>query len=587
MNKIKGEYATEEQRNENLMTWVGFWRKNVHRFVIDYLQINLKWFQILIIYLIDKYPTFMWIASRGASKSFMLALYSVVRCILYPGTKVKIASKTIPQASVIIDEKVMELYRMSPAVRSAIGSENNIKNNNNKGSSVEFLNGSTISVVTASDSARGNRANLLVIDEFVHVDKDVIDSVLKPMATVMRQPPYLNKREYKNYPKEENKTVYISSAWYKSHWSWKQFEQYINDTTNDDGQVLAISSAYSLPLNNGLLSQNKLEQDRTDFDNLRFQMEYESIFVGQAGTAYYNLEEIMKNRTIKNAFIPPTDEEVRINNRRSQPKRLTNVPRLDDTKEVRLVALDVALKGGNKEVDNDSSAFTLMRLIPEKGVYRRDVMYLESIIDSASANDLTVRLKQLYYDFEADYVIIDAHGIGVSVVELATTVLYDEKRDIEYEPWKIINDENENIRLNATGLPVIYTMHGSARLNSEIATGLKRAFEDRKLKLPIEDTIMRTEFITQGGFLKLSVEEQQRKLYPYLQATALTNELVSLEYEILSGNIKIKEVGRMTKDRYSSLAYCNYYADVLERELRQKDDGDSMSDFIFVSPYQM
>ena len=34
----------------------------------------------------------MYIAARGQGKSFLIALYCIVRCILYPGTKIVLAS---------------------------------------------------------------------------------------------------------------------------------------------------------------------------------------------------------------------------------------------------------------------------------------------------------------------------------------------------------------------------------------------------------------------------------------------------------------------------------------------------------------
>lgn len=51
-----------------------------------------------------------------------------------------------------------------------------------------FKNGSYIKVVTASDTARGNRANLLVVDEFRLVKQDTISTVLKKFLTERREP---------------------------------------------------------------------------------------------------------------------------------------------------------------------------------------------------------------------------------------------------------------------------------------------------------------------------------------------------------------------------------------------------------------
>ena len=52
------------------------------------------------------------------------------------------------------------------------------------------------------------------------------------------------------------------------------------------------------------------------------------------------------------------------------------------------------------------------------------------------------------------------------------------------------------------------------------------------------------------------------------------NELVNLEYTVRSGYIKIYEVGTTTKDRYSSIAYCNYYANELEKDLKEENQDN-------------
>ena len=77
---------------------------------------------------------------------------------------------------------------------------------------IEFANGSWIKVVTASDSGRGSRANILICDEFRMVKLDTINTVLKRFLTAPRQPGYLNNPEY-SHLLERNKEIYMSSAW--------------------------------------------------------------------------------------------------------------------------------------------------------------------------------------------------------------------------------------------------------------------------------------------------------------------------------------------------------------------------------------
>ncbi|MCC4361657.1 terminase [Limosilactobacillus reuteri] len=501
-----------------------------------------------------------------------MALYCIVRCILYPGTKIVIASGTKGQAANIITQKIVDFYDQSPAVRYEIGNKkDNIKTSVNE-ARVDFKGGSHIYAATSGESSRGLRCNILICDEHRLIKKDTLDKILKPMLNVYRQPPYLSLPEYKDYPKEENKQIYMSSAWYKSHWIYQEFKDYITKMASLDSKYFAVALPYQLSIASGLLSQSAIDAERTSdtFDQTTFDMEYEAVFVGENDKAYFKLDPLNKTRTVSKTFRPPTDQEFVENKNRSKPRPLSNFKRVDKVNEIRIVALDIALMGGNKLVKNDTSAFTLMRLLREGDEYKRQVVYLESIQDSISSENLAIRLKQLYYDFEADYVVMDANGNGLGVFDACTTVLTDRERDVEYPAWACINDDETNDRTKTRGLKCVYTVKANAAFNHEIAVSLKNVIETGKLQLPMNDIQKREELQEDKEYRKLPAEEQIKVLYPYVQATALVNELVNLEYTVRTGYIKIYEVGTTTKDRYSSIAYCNYYANELEKELKEE-----------------
>lgn len=80
---------------------------------------------------------------------------------------------------------------------------------------IVFKNSSVIKVVTARDSSRGNRCNVLLLDEYRLISKDTIDTILKKFLTLRRMPEYseLSENEKKiEYAKEKNLTMYLSSA---------------------------------------------------------------------------------------------------------------------------------------------------------------------------------------------------------------------------------------------------------------------------------------------------------------------------------------------------------------------------------------
>lgn len=573
-----------QKRERTLMNWVSYWRKNPQRFAQDYLGINLFLYQRILLYMMERVSIFMYVAARGQGKSFIIAVYCVLRCILYPNTEIVLASGVKKQAQLIITAKIVSLYNNHPAVRAEIGDRRNIKEGAND-TSVSFLNGSKISAVASNDNARGYRCNILILDEFRLIDKKVIDEALIPMLNVNRQPAFKSKAEYVKYPTEENKTIYISSAWYKTHWIWNEFQDTFKKMIGGKSYFVA-AIPYQLSVFHGLLSKQKATNDRLSYDKATYDMEYEALFVGENERGYFKLEDINNCRTINKSFVPPSDREVIENRNRSVPKKLSNIPRIDKESEIRIVSLDVALMGGNKNVKNDSSAFSCIRLVQEGTNYRRDVLYLESIMKSVATEELAIRLKQLYHDFEADYVVVDTNGVGAGVFDSLASITYDEDRDIEYPAWSAINDEDMNERVKAKGIPVIYSIKGNAKLNSDVAVELRTALEKGKMRLLINDIEKRESLVSDGGFIKLSLEEQQRQLYSFQQTSALANELVSLEYVIRSANISIQEVGTATKDRYSSLGYGNYFANKLEKELKDDKMEDMYEDLFFISSYR-
>lgn len=569
----------QKEREKNLMTWVSYWRENPHKCASDYFQFELYLFQKVLLYMMNKSNWFMYIATRGQGKSYIVALFCVIRCFLYPNTRIVIGSGTKNQAGLIITQKIMHLYNNYAAVKYEIEDISTSVNEPR----CKFKNGSEIVALVANDNSRGYRGNIMILDEFRLIKKETVEQVFKPMLNVPRIPPFMAKPEYKDYPRERNKQIYISSAWFRSHWIWEEFNKFLEGLIRGK-DYFVLSLPWQLSIHHKLAFIEDINEARSssNFDELGFQMEYDALFPDSSDRSYFSLDSINECRVLNRTFKPPTTVEYleNKNKSRSNQRPLSNMTRVDFENEKRIIALDVALMGGNKNVKNDSSSFTCMRLIRDGDRYQRQVVYLESITESIETSSLAIRLKQLYKDFEADYVIVDTNGAGIGVFDALAGHLYDEERDEEYEPWISMNYESMNERIKIKGKPIIYSMKASASLNNDFAIQLKSALEKKTIELPINDIVKREELVSEGGFLKLTPQEKQRALSVYQAASALQSELVALEYEIQAGNIKIKEVGGATKDRYSSISYCNWYAGQLEIELR--NDGETDWDDYFL-----
>lgn len=563
----ESEYIRPEERmEEGMLLWLSFWRANPHRMAMDYLACPLKPFQCILLYLMEKYDFFMFIASRGLGKSYLVAVYCCVKCILFPGIKIIVAAKDKGQAKLMITQKIekelmnyegsMLRFELKPGREGIQTGANDAK--------VVFKNGSTIECTTSGESARGYRGNILIVDEFRLVPKDVLDKILRPFLTVVYNPPFYKKDEYKNHPRFENKEIYMSSAWLKAHDSYIKFKSYINSMLKGESYA-CVDLPYTVARDEGFLTQARIDAIRNedDMSEMSWQMEMEGKWFGESESAFYKLGEIEPNRNIKKAWTPPTKEQYILE--RDKRKKSYHLQKQEGEK--RLIGVDIALMQGST---NDNTIFTMMRLIPNGESYDRYIVNIESY-EGVHSESQAIRIKQLFDDFQADYIVCDTAGNGLGVYDAMAKVQYDSDRDIEYPPFIAFNDEKMSSRsLNKNGIPCIYSMKVTqAETNHQICTWLKDDLQNNRLKLLINDIEAKSYLSDNHSFDLKTAEEQVNMLKPYLQTSALVNEMVNLEWKTMGIYIKVFETGRNRKDRYSSLSYCNYYARILEKELKK------------------
>lgn len=496
-------------------------------------------------------------------KTFLTAIFCITRAILYPETKIIASAGQKSQAREII-QKIEDLRKNSPLLQREI---TNIKTSIND-SSVEFRNGSWIQTVASNDGARGKRSNLLIVDEYRLVDIDIINTVLRKFQTAPRQPKFMNKPPYKDNPKyqERNKEIYLSSAFFKSHHTYDRVESYANSMT-DGKSYFVCSLPYQIAIKEGLLMREQVEDEMQEltFNEISWMMEMESLFYGQSTKSIFKFDDLHKSRKLGKVFYPKEVSSLINDKSFAVPKR--------EKDEIRVISADIAVMAGSQ---NDATAITVARLIPKKDGYDREIVYLETL-EGAHTGKQALRIKQLFYDFDCQYIVIDRGGAGIGVLDALFERTMDTERGVEYEPLSCMNNEELAKRCMYPNAPkVVYAIHGTQDLNSEIAVKFRDALIRGKIKLPVIES-EGNEFLTSSDkYNKLPVEVKQYFKMPYVQTTLLINEIVNLEAEVNdSGKIKIKEARSARKDRYSSIAYLNYFASELEvKKRKRRNDVD-------------
>lgn len=552
--------------------WITFYRLNFDIFVEDYLGLkHLKLFQKIMLYLMGLSEIFVTVASRGISKSYTIGLYAISRAILYPQSNIIIASGTKGQAALIIKEKIIgDFYRNSATLRLEIDtwsiSQNNVE--------VVFKNGSKILAVTASDTSRGYRGNVLILDEFRLIKTEIRDEVLIPMLSVPRQPKYINNPEFKEYTQEENIQIYISSAYYSSEWIYDYSKKTLKDFLNGKSGTYFLAMDYKLALHERLTTQKYIDLQKSKMDEVSFAMEFDTIFYGQNKNALFSYDSLKRLRVLKTSFKPLENHEYVTMRNKHRQKIISE----RDDGEIRIVAVDVALLGGNK---NDASQFICMNFVPHGNRYIRKVDYIESM-EGVHSSIQAIRLKQLYEDYCADFVVMDCNGTSLPLYEAVSQRQQDDERGVKYEAWSAINSENLKVRaVSDTPLNIVYSIVATPFGNHEMNQILRQSIADGLLKLLVEENEAFEEFIKNDiieefadSDMKTSeyAEKKVKLLESYIQTTATINELINLDYTVENGYIKVKTKGR--KDRYSALLYGNYFAKLKEDENLKQDDSE-------------
>ena len=132
-----------------------------------------------------KFP--MVLATRGAGKTFMLALYSLLRAILVPGSKIVIVGAGFRQAKLVF-KYIEQLYESSPLIKEAIGYQGGPKYGSDAATLKVGLSYIQAIPIGDGEKIRGLRATVLIADEFASIPEDIFDIVIAPFTAVHMNP---------------------------------------------------------------------------------------------------------------------------------------------------------------------------------------------------------------------------------------------------------------------------------------------------------------------------------------------------------------------------------------------------------------
>ena len=131
----------------------------------------------------------MYIASRGFGKSFLLSVYSILRCLLIPSTKIVIVGAAFRQSKVIF-EYMDTIWKNAPILRSVCSDNSGPRRDVDR--CTMRINDSWAMAVPLGDGSkiRGLRAHTIIADEFNSIPVDIYETVVAGFAAVSANPTY-------------------------------------------------------------------------------------------------------------------------------------------------------------------------------------------------------------------------------------------------------------------------------------------------------------------------------------------------------------------------------------------------------------
>ena len=188
----------------------------------------------------------MCVWGRGCGKTFIASVFCFLQCIFNPGTKILIAGPTFRTARFIFNnlEKLVET-KGAELLAQAFGA----KAKRNDQFEWKINGGSITAIPLSGEKIRGFRANILVLDEYLLLPEETINTVLMPfLVAPQNMKERLEIREIEDklikegMMKEEDRMVFentskmiaLSSASYTFENLYKTYKDWVNKIYSDE-----------------------------------------------------------------------------------------------------------------------------------------------------------------------------------------------------------------------------------------------------------------------------------------------------------------------------------------------------------------
>lgn len=440
---------------------------------------------------------------------------------------------------------------------------------------ITFRGGSKIETCVSGEGSRGNRAQILVLDESRLMFKDDIQDNLRKFLTGKRTPLYLGKKkEYqKEIDKEHNTIVYLTSIGYKNEWSFRDFVANTEAMASGKLNYGTMSLPYQFGVECGIITEDFIESELSNSsDNISsFKREMEVVPGGITEHSLFDYNKLAKARKVHTPIYPLTQKlwVLTGGNIKKSPYYVEKQPG-----ELRVLTFDIAYAIGRR---NDNSGISIIRLLEDGDHYIKSISYLE-VLNGWSINEQAIRIKEIFYDCECDYIVMDPGGSGgIAMLQMLGEKTFNVVRNIQYPGWRTYNGDSkfDDYVKDYMAEPVMYCMPSSAsNIHYNLKIMMDKELERNNIFMLVSEREITDELNQKHEYLRLSTgnsaerEEAMSIIQPYVNTSSLIDEAINAKLvQTRTGKYTINE-GQGRKDRIMSVLYGIYFiVMLLEKEL--------------------
>lgn len=533
-----------------------------------------------------KYP--MLIAARGASKSYTLAVYALLRALLLPGRKVIVVGAAFRQSKVIF--KYMEdIWLNAPILRDICDNRSGPQKQTD--SFDMLINNSIIKCLPLGDGEkiRGQRAHDILSDEMASIPRDIFERVVVGFTTVSANPVENVKMRakraiQKKTEKEsknlwiENQIVFSGTAYYdfnhfaeywRKHRSWlrtkgdrKALKEILGEDPKDEFDLndYTIIRVPVEKLPPGLMDDGIIARAKATVHSGIYEMEYQAIFSADS-------QGFFKRSLIESCCCKPEGHEdaIKING-----EEIFFEAKLHGHPEKKYIyGVDPA-----SEVDHFSIVIIEVNKDHRKIVYcwTTDRQQHKEKVKSGIADETDFysyaarKIRDLMKVFPCKEIAMDSQGGGIAVMEALHDK--DKVREGEVPIWPVIDPDKPSDTDDNPGLHIL-RMCNFAKYDwlRDANHGLRKDFEDKTLLFPFFDTVslgIAAEMDGLSGNMfdtledcVMDIEELKKELTQIVVTQTATGRE---RWDTPESKVGTGRKERLRKDRYSALLIANMSA---------------------------